>query len=694
MKHVSDGVKNNKTDITNINNTIAKGLNFKGDDTTVINKQLGEQLDIKGGADANKLSDDNIGVVSANGALNVKLSKELKNLTSVTTGNTVMNTDGLTINGGPKIVKDGIDAGSKKITNVAAGTENTDAVNFGQLKDAIAAGKTILKDGKNTTVEGDGSANNPYKVNVNDDLVLGKKGADGKDGSIGVNGKDGSAVVINGKDGSIGLNGKDGANGISIKGGDGKPGVDGTNITRLVIEEKNGDKHDVATLDDGMKYGGDTGAVIKKKLNEQVNVVGGITDVNKLTTDDNIGVVSDGTNNLKARLAKDLKGLNSVTTGDTVMNSDGLTITGGPKIVKDGIDAGSKKITNVAAGTDNTDAVNFGQLKDAIAAGKTILKDGKNTTVEGDGSANNPYKVNVNDDLVLGKKGADGKDGSIGVNGKDGSAVVINGKDGSIGLNGKDGKDGLTFKGANGQDGVDGKNGTNGMTRIVYEDSNNNKHEVATTDDGLKFTGNNESVVNKNKLNSTVKVKGEGVTEEQEKTFESAAGNIAVTADGNDTLNIRLNKNIKGIDSIQTKEIHLGTPDNYTTIKKDGDRIKYGDKTFANTDDIWTIQANGTDVPANGGKVNVKGADGITVSKSANGEMTISGAGLGTMNSFNVKSTGNTTADSETAAKSITDGKTVEFSGGNNLSVKQTNTADGAKVEFALNNKIDLTDKG
>lgn len=84
-----------------------------------------------------------------------------------------------------------------------------------------------------------------------------------------------------------------------------------------------------------------------------------------------------------------------------------------------------------------------------------------------------------------------------------------------------------------------------------------------------------------------------------------------------------MNKNIKGIDSIQTKEIHLGTPDNYTTIKKDGDRIKYGDKTFANTDDIWTIQANGTDVPANGGKVNVKGADGITVSKSANGEMTI-----------------------------------------------------------------------
>ena len=113
---------------------------------------------------------------------------------------------------------------------------------------------------------------------------------------------------------------------------------------------------------------------------------------------------------------------------------------------------------------------------------------------------------------------------------------------------------------------------------------------MATTDDGLKFTGNNESVVNKNKLNSTVKIKGEALLKSKKKHSKSAAGNIAVTADGNDTLNIRLNKNIKGIDSIQTKEIHLGTPDNYTTIKKDGDRIKYGDKTIANTDELWTIQ--------------------------------------------------------------------------------------------------------
>ena len=493
LKTVSDGVKTNKTNITNINNTIGKGLNFGGDSGAVINKKLGEKLEIKGGASAD-LTDDNIGVVSDGTKLNVKLKKDVN-----------LGADGsLTINGKTYVNKDGLNANGQKITNVADGTVNSDAVNFGQLKDAVAAGKTILKDGKNTTVEGEGTVANPYKVNVNDDLVLGRKGADGKDGSIGVNGKDGSAVVIHGKDGisikgkdgkdgvtlkakdgangtegqigltgpagkdgksthadigvnagpasldpaknlsatemtrlyyvdekgdhqvatmddgmkfagntglaikklnstmtirgtgtkadteydpsniktmvdadgnmivgldknlkadSVGINGKDGRDGATIKGGDGKPGVDGTNITRLIIEEKNGKQHDIATLDDGMKYGGDTGAVIKKKLNGQVNVVGGISDEGKLTTDDNIGVVSDGRNNLKVRLAKDLKGLNSVTTGNTVMNNDGLTIKNGPKIVAAGIDAGGKKITNVAAGEADTDAVNFSQLK-------------------------------------------------------------------------------------------------------------------------------------------------------------------------------------------------------------------------------------------------------------------------------------------------------------------------------------------
>ena len=548
LKTVSDGVKTNKTNITNINNTIAKGLNFGGDSGADINKKLGEKLEIKGGASAD-LADGNIGVVSDGTKLNVKLKKDVD-----------LGPNGsLTINGKTYVNKDGLNANSQKITNVADGTVNSDAVNFGQLKDAVAAGKTILKDGKNTTVEGEGTVANPYKVNVNDDLVLGKKGADGKDGSIGVNGKDGSAVVINGKDGSIGLNGKDGANGLTIKGGDGKPGVDGTNITRLIIEEKDGKKHDVATLDDGMKYGGDTGAVIKKKLNEQVNVVGGITDESKLTTDDNIGVVSDGSNNLKVRLAKNIN-----------LGPDGsLTINGKTYVNKDGLNANGQKITNVANGTVNSDAVNFGQLKDAVAAGKTILKDGKNTTVEGEGTVANPYKVNVNDDLVLGKKGADGKDGSIGVNGKDGSSVVIHGKDG-ISIKGKDGKDGVTLKAKDGANGTEGQIGLTGpagkdgksthadigvnagpasldpaknlsateMTRLYYVDEKGD-HQVATMDDGMKFAGNTGLAIKK--LNSTMTIRGTGTKADTE--YDPSNIKTMVDADGN--MIVGLDKNLK-----------------------------------------------------------------------------------------------------------------------------------------------------
>ena len=602
---VYEDKNNNKHEVA----TTDDGMKYAGDNgqtdsTKVIAKKLNQTLDITGGADSTKLTENNIGVNNVDGKLKVQLSKEV-NLTpagSLTIGDTKITDGGLVINNGPSITKGGINAGDLNITNVKAGVNDTDAVNVKQLKSA----KTEVKAGDNVTV----------------------------DKTIGADGQ--NIYTVNAKATNLG--------------------------------------------DAELNYTANGGAKQKVKLSEGLNFVDG--NYTKASVDAN-GVVKYDVTLGKVRDGVDGKpgvdGENGIATVKTVVDTINNS---GWKGDVTGNTVGNHSATIVKPGT----TVNFGA--------------GKNLTVEQIVDAvtgNHTYNYALSDDIKVGNDGKDGKpgvDGKIGVNGKDGSAVVINGKDGSIGLNGKDGKDGLTFKGANGQDGVDGKNGTNGMTRIVYEDSNNNKHEVATTDDGLKFTGNNESVVNKNKLNSTVKVKGEGVTEEQEKTFESAAGNIAVTADGNDTLNIRLNKNIKGIDSIQTKEIHLGTPDNYTTIKKDGDRIKYGDKTFANTDDIWTIQANGTDVPANGGKVNVKGADGITVSKSANGEMTISGTGLGTMNSFNVKSSGNTTADSETAAKKITDGKTVEFSGGKNLTVKQTSDENGAKVEYALSNNVDLTNKG
>ena len=894
--------------------TLDDGMKYAGDDaqgadkSKVIAKKLNETMDVVGGADKSKLTDNNIGVNNVDGKLKVQLSKEV-NLTpsgSLTIGDTVVNNNGLTISGGPSIIKTGINAGNLNITNVKAGVNDTDAVNVKQLKDArtvvtsndnsvtvnktengnqvtydlhvapgaaqsvwnvkstgnttadsettaktISDGKTVeMAAGKNLTVK-QTSNNDGAKVEFDlaNDIKIGndgKDGRDGVDGKIGVNGKDGSSVVINGKDGSIGLNGKDGKDGLTMKGEKGQPGLNGKDgITRIVYEDNNHDKHEVATLDDGLNFtGNNTDTVNKQKLNSLVKVQGEGVDKNTSATfksaAGNINVKADGTDTLEVQLNKDLKNINTIKNGGNAtftIGGDNFAFNGG------NVSLGGNNITNLKSGivnnnsTDDTNGANIGDVKtiskandihvkdtrytvnadktvtleyvdgndkkinktavidlsnlptggnaitykannqnaqtvsldkglnfmdgnytkasvdadgivkydvtigkvkdgvdgkpgvdgnDGIATVKTVVDTinnsgwkgdvtgntvgnhtativkpgttvnfgaGKNVTVEQIVNAvtgDHTYNYALSDDIKLGKDGKDGVDGRIGVNGKDGSSVVINGKDGSIGLNGKDGKDGLTMKAENGQPGLNGKDG---ITRIVYEDKNNNKHEVATLDDGLRFTGNNE-VENKQKLGSLVKIKGEGVSKDEEATFESAKGNIAVTADGTDTLTVRLNKNIKGIDSIQTKEIHLGTPDNYTTIKKDGDRIKYGDKTFANTDDIWTIQANGTDVPANGGKVNVKGADGITVSRTANGEMTISGSGLGTMSSFNVKSTGNTADGSETAAKKITDGKTVEFSGGNNVTVKQTSSGDGAKVEFALKNNIDLTQDG
>ena len=264
-------------------------------------------------------------------------------------------------------VEDKNHAGQKetvKLKDIASKSKLDDVINKGLQFDANVGGVQTNKLGSKITVKGEGTAaDTDYSgENLKTFITQDPAGNTTIDVKMNKNLKAETVVATgeNGKDGKIGINGKDGVTtNISVT-RDGKPGVDGapgTTTTRIVYEKPDGTKEEVATLNDGMKYGGDTGAVIKKKLNEQVNVVGGITDTNKLTTEDNLGVVSDGSNNLKVRMAKDLKGLNSVTTNT-------LTV-GDVKIDNSGINAGNKKITNVAAGDvspNSTDAVNGGQL--------------------------------------------------------------------------------------------------------------------------------------------------------------------------------------------------------------------------------------------------------------------------------------------------------------------------------------------
>ena len=315
-------------------------------------------------------------------------------------------------------------------------------------------------------------------------------------------------------------------------------------------------------VDKGVVYAGDVKAAaapdnkFTQKLGSQTNIVGGVTDESKLS-DNNIGVVSNGTDTLNVKLAKDLN-VESVTTGTTVINNNGLTVGGKSFITPNGINANNAPITNVADGNvapNSKDAVNGGQLNEvkALAGKHTIVKvDGQENRTDGnllitktDNNGQATYDLKLNDNLAIGKEGPTGKDGSIGVKGKDGSAVAINGKDGSIDLNGANGANGLTMKSGDAKPAVDGT----GITRLVLEE-NGVKHDVATLDDGLQFTGNNENTVNKHKLNTLVKVQGEGVTQADSDNFASASGNINVKANGTDKLELQLAKDLKNLDSV------------------------------------------------------------------------------------------------------------------------------------------------
>ena len=655
--------------------TLKKGLDFtNGKNTTasvgadgVVKYDLNDNLNL--GEKGTNGKDGSIGVNGTNGS-SVTINGKDGSIGIVGKDGK----DGLTMKAGKG--KDGIDGknGADGMTRITYTDDKNQSHEVATLDDGLKfagnTGSVAKKLNETMTIKGTGtkadsqydSSNIKTMVNDNGDMIIGLdknlkadtvtvggKGADGKDGvngSIGVKGKDGKDGVTissagkdgaDGTDGHIGINGKDGASADIhvVKGANGVDGTDGYNgkdgIDRIVYEDHNGHTQTVATMNDGMKYGGDTGAVINKKLNEQVNVIGGISDTSKLTADDNIGVTSDGSNNLKVRLSKDLKGLDTVTTktvtadtgnittvnastvnvGDTTITTDGMTITNGPSITKTGIDAGSKKITNVADGDispTSKDAINGSQLVSYVAANKTILKDGKNTTVTGNGTKDDPYKVNVNDNLNLGEKGTNGKDGSIGVNGTNGSSVTINGKDGSIGIVGKDGKDGLTMKAGKGKDGIDGKNGADGMTRITYTDDKNQSHEVATLDDGLKFAGNTGSVAKK--LNETMTIKGTGTKADSQ--YDSS--NIKTMVNDNGDMIIGLDKNLKA-DTV--------TVGGKGADGKDGVNGSIGVKGKDGKDGVTISSAGKDGADGTDGHIGINGKDGasadIHVVKGANG---------------------------------------------------------------------------
>ena len=800
-KDPNDPNKTIKEDVATLND----GLKFAGDDgqtdsSKVIAKKLNQQVDIVGGADKDKLTDNNIGVNNDNGKLKVQLAKDV-NLTqdgSVTIGDTALNNGGLTITGGPSVTKGGINAGDKQITNVDSGLKKdgtkvalkdaegdtlNNAVNVGDLKESITNltnngfgltdenGKDVkAKLGETVTVKGDGSVTTKVitdkdgkaklQVGLNKDVTIGNdkdpgtitvKGENGKDG-ISINGKDGTiglkgedgkdGIALNGKDGTIGINGKDGSNGkITVAQGkaglDGNDGKDGETKTRIVYEKPNGDKEEVATLNDGLRFKGDKGDSIAKKLNEELEILGKL-DPNAAVTDKNLRVDNDA-GKLVLKMAKQLQDLTSATfidetTGNkSVIDGNGLTVT--PKdadstktvsVTDKGLNNGGNQIVNVdsglkkdgakvelkdAQGDTLNNAVNVGDLKESITNltnngfgltdenGKDVkAKLGETVTVKGDGSVTTKVitdkdgkaklQVGLNKDVTIGNdkepgtitvKGENGKDG-ISINGKDGSiglkgedgkdGIALNGKDGTIGINGKDGSNGKITV-AQGQAGLDGNDGKDGKTktRIVYEKPNGDKEEVATLNDGLRFTGNNE-VENSHKLNSLVTIKGEGVDKAASEKFESAAGNVNVKADGKGTLEVQLAKDLKNIDSISNK-------DGQKIEFKDGGTTISGGNVSVGGNNITHVKAGEDDTDA----VNVKQLkDGIaqaTTKVAAGKNVTVE-----PKKNADGSTTYTVATKDDVDFTSVTTGKTTMNDGG--ITIKAT---EGGKTNVTLTNK-------
>ena len=709
---LNNNINDAKTELTN------KGLRFNADNNDEKTNKLGSKVTVNG--------DDNITTeITQTGEdtkIGLKLKKDL-NVTSVTAtetvkaGNVTMGkqSDGATPGNMGNYIT-GLDNKTWNAGNVVSGRAATED----QLKQALAGqtdtglkfnanvgGVQTNKLGSTITVQGEGKAadtdysgdniktfikqdaatgNTTIDVKMNKNLKaesvkVGKDGKDGvsltgpdaangTDGKVAVTDKNGKDVVsMSGKDGvgHIGLTGKDGHS-ADIIADKGAADINGNEITRIKYQDENGTTHQVATKDDGMAYGGDSGTTIKKKLNEQLDIKGGVTNESELT-ENNIGVISKN-NILNVRLAKNLKGLDSITfnngtngaNGKTVVNGEGMTvqdkdgnpltaitkdgvkITNGPSMTKDGIDAAGNKIINVADGTNPKDAVNKSQLDKAAAAATAIVTEGNNIKVDkttnGDGSTN--YKVGLKDQITMGSDATkqiamDGTTGTI----KAGDKVTIDGNKGTIkagdkveidgdkgtikagnvaidGTNGTikagdkvtiDGKDG---KIAAGKVAVDGKDGhVTGLENKDWDPNNITSGRAATEDQlqkshkaldnkinnlgdditkkGMDFAGNTGDF--HRDLGQKVTIKGEGQGADSDYSGE----NIKTVAE-NGNVTIKMAKNLK-TDSITTKTV---TADTVNT-----DKVKVGKNGQDGVSITGPDAANGTD-----GKVAVTGKDG------------------------------------------------------------------------------------
>ena len=536
------------------------------------------------------------------------------------------------------------------------------------LGTAKKEGHEYTADNLTTEIDKDGNITILMDKNVSAEKIAvnGKDGENGKPGtagSIGISGQDGKAGVgIDGKDG-ISIKGQNGKDGVTIKGIDGVDGVDGAEghiglngkdgmtdifttagtpgldgkdgetMTRIVYKDPKGTEHEAATLDDGLKFKGDDGKEIAKKLNNTLDIIGGAKGD---LTEGNIGVNSTDKGQLKVQLAKDLKGITSISNQKT----EGGKTTGAKITLGDdgSVNVNGGKITNVGSGadasgkyTETTNAANIGDVQKiaentatgltgkglkfaansgdeytaklgstvkiqgtAKKAGHEYTADNLTTEIDKDGNITILMDKNVSAEKIAvnGKDGENGKPGtagSIGISGQDGKAGVgIDGKDG-ISIKGQNGKDGVTIKGIDGVDGVDGAeghiglNGKDGMTDIFTTagtpglDGKDGETMTRIVYKDPKGTEHEAAT-----LDDGLKFKGDDGKEIAKKLNNTldiiggakgdlTEGNIGVNSTDKGQLKVQLAKDLKGITSISNQKTEGGkTTGAKVTLGADG----------------------------------------------------------------------------------------------------------------------------
>ena len=629
---------------------------FGGDDTTVVSRKHGEQLNIKGGAStaAADLTDGNIAVLgdATTGTLNLKLAKALTGLTSATYTDTAGNTT--TVTGGSTTIAD------------AAGNTQTLAPTKSEIKDAAGVSTVTTKDGVTATdAAGNTAALTKGGLSATDaagnTTALTNSGVSTTDGAGnttaltkgGLSTTDGTnttTVTPNG------MTATDGTNTVKVNGS----GIDagnteiknvaaGTTNTSAVNKKQMDDAISKATGDATHEFGGDDTTVVSRKHGEKLNIKGGASTTAADLTDGNIAVLGDATTGtLNLKLAKALTGLTSATYTDAAGNT--TTVTGGSTTIAD------------AAGNSQTLAPTKSEIKDNAGVSTVTTKDGV-TAKDAAGNTTALTNGGVNTTDGAGNTTALTKGGLSTTDGTNTTTVTPNG------MTATDGTNTVKVEGS----GIDAgnteiKNVAAGTTNTsaVNKKQMDDAISKATSDATHEFGGDtgNTSV---RKHGEVLSIKG-GVTD----TTKLSDNNIGVVSDGAGTLNVKLAKDLVGLNSAT-----------YTDAAGNTTTVTGGTTTISDAaGNTQTLAPTKSEIKDNTGVSTVTTKDGVTAKDAAGNTTALTNSGVSTTDG-----TGNTTA--------LTNGGVSTTDGAGNttaLTKGGLSTTDGTNTTTVTPNGLTATD--